>query len=157
MSGSASPSEVVRALMQGISSGAWDGLHDWYAEDAGIEYPFALPVPTRLEGRQAIRDYFALAALSPLRLRLRDMVVRETADPEVVVAEWTYDGEGADGRAFQVANIQVTRVRDGKILSSRDYHNHFVLTEAMGRLPRLLAALEGGQGRPPRTESPPDP
>lgn len=85
------------------------------------------------------------------------MVVHETADPEVVVAEWTYDGEGADGRAFQVANIQVTRVRDGKILASRDYHNHFVLTEAMGRLPRLLAALGGGQRQPPATESAHDP
>src|SRR5580698_7463375 len=153
----ATPRDVVMALMQGISDGAWEGLHDWYAEDAVVEYPFALPVPTRLEGRQAIRDYFALAARSPLRLRLRDMVVRETADPEVVVAEWTYDGEGADGRAFQVANIQVTRVRDGKILTSRDYHNHFVLTEAMGRLPRLLAALGGGQRQPPATESAHDP
>jgi ketosteroid isomerase-like protein len=141
MSDPASPRDVVTALMQGISDGAWDGLHDWYAEDAVVEYPFALPAPTRLEGRQAIRDYFALAARSPLRLRLRDMVVHETADPEVVVAEWTYDGEGANGRAFQVANIQVTRVRAGKIVASRDYHNHFVLTEAMGRLPRLLAAI----------------
>lgn len=80
----ASPSEVVRALMQGISSGEWKRLHDWYAEDAVVEYPFALPAPTRLQGRQAIKDYFALAARSPLRLRLRDMVVHETADPEVV-------------------------------------------------------------------------
>ena len=132
--------------MRGISGGEWDGLHDWYAEDAVVEYPFALPAPTRLEGRQAIKDYFAVAARSPLRLRLRDMVVHETADPEVVVAEWTYDGEGASGRPFQVANIQVTRVRAGKIVSSRDYHNHFVLTEAMGRLPRLLAAMDGRPG-----------
>jgi len=144
--GVATPREVVEALMQGISDGAWDGLHDWYAEDAVVEYPFALPTPTRLEGRQAIKDYFALAARSPLLLQLRDMVVHETADPEVVVAEWTYDGQAASGRAFQVANIQVTRVRAGQIVSSRDYHNHFVLTEAMGRLPRLLAAIDGGQG-----------
>ena len=141
----ASPPEVVTALMKGISDGAWDGLHDWYADDAVVEYPFALPAPTRLQGRQAIRDYFALVAKSPLRLSLRDMVVHETADPEVVVAEWTYDGQGAGGRTFEVANIQVTRVRAGRIVSSRDYHNHFVLTEAMGGLPRLLATIDGGQ------------
>jgi ketosteroid isomerase-like protein len=146
MPGPASPREVVTALMQGISGGTWDGLHDWYAEDAVVEYPFALPSPTRLEGRQAIRDYFALAAKSPMRLLLRDMVVHETADPEVVVAEWTYDGQAASGRAFEVANIQVTRVRAGKIVTSRDYHNHFVLTEAMGRLPRLLAAIASNPG-----------
>jgi uncharacterized protein len=143
---SPSPREVVTALMQGISKGAWDDLHDWYAEDAVVEYPLALPAPTRLEGRQAIKDYFALAARSPLQLQLRDMVVLETTDPEVVVAEWTYDGQGVGGREFQVANIQATRVRDGKIVTSRDYHNHFVLTQAMGRLPRLLAVIEGGQG-----------
>src|SRR5271169_933067 len=100
MGGPASPRDVVTALMQGISNRAWDNLHDWYAEDAVVEYPFALPIPTRLAGRQAIKDYFAVASRSPLRLHLRDMVVRETTDPEVVVAEWTYDGESVDGRAF---------------------------------------------------------
>ena len=148
MSEPASPREVVEALMRGISNGAWADLHTWYAEDAVVEYPFALPTPTRLDGVQAIRKYFAAAATSPLQLQLRNMIVHETADPEVVVAEWDYDGMvTTTGRSFQVSNIQVSRVRNGKIIASRDYHNHVVLAEATGRLAPLVARLTGG-GKP---------
>jgi ketosteroid isomerase-like protein len=78
----------------------------------------------------------------PLELQARNVVVRETSDPEVVVAEWDYDGlVTSTNRSFQVANIQVSRVRDGQITASRDYHNHFVLADVLGRLPALLVAL----------------
>jgi uncharacterized protein len=45
------------------------------------------------------------------------------------------------GRSFQVSNIQVSRVRNGQIVASRDYHNHLVLAEVLGQLPMLLTAL----------------
>ena len=145
MSEPASPRQVVEALMRGISDGAWGELHKWYAADAVVEYPFALPVPTRLDGIQAIEKYFAAAARLPLKLQMRNMIVHETADPEVVVAEWDYDGlVTTTGRSFQVSNIQVSRVRDGKIVGSRDYHNHVVLAEALGGLGPLLERLGGG-------------
>jgi ketosteroid isomerase-like protein len=138
------PREVVEAVMRGIADEAWSDLHVWYADDAVIDYPFGLPQPSRLEGIDAIRDYFAGASKLPVRLRARDMVVHQTADPEVVIAEWDYDGlVKTTGRAFQVSNIQVSRVRDGKIVTSRDYHNHAAMAEAMGRLPRLVAAMTG--------------
>ena len=87
MSDTPSPQQVVEAIMQSISDGAWQDLHRWYADDATVDYPFALPSPTRLEGIEAIRRYFAGAARLPLQLKTRDMVVRQTTDPEVVVAE----------------------------------------------------------------------
>lgn len=143
MSNPPSPREVVEALMRGISDGAWHGLHEWYAADATVDYPFALPAPSRLDGRDAIQKYFAGAARLPLQMTLRDMVVHETADPEVVVAEWNYDIRATDtGRSFQVANVQVSRVRNGKIVESRDYHNHALLAGALGRLPAVLERLK---------------
>ena len=70
------------------------------------------------------------------------MVVHETADPGVVVAEWDYEGVvTTTGRSFQVSNIQVSTIRDGKIVASRDYHNHVVLAGVTGRLPSLLDAI----------------
>ena len=134
MSEPATPRQVVEALMQGISQGAWQDLHALYADDAIIDYPFAVPSPMRIEGLQAIQRYFASAARLPLKLQTRNMVVHETADPEVVVAEWDYDClVTTTSRAFAVSNIQVTRVRDGKIAASRDYHNHAAMAAAMGR------------------------
>lgn len=128
--------------MRGISDERWDELDEFYADAAVVEYPFALPAPMRLAGREDIQRYFAAAAQLPLRLHVRDMVVRETADPEVVVAEWDYDGlVTTTGRSFRVSNIQVSTVRDGKIVASRDYHNHLVLADVTGRLAAVIEAL----------------
>jgi uncharacterized protein len=128
--------------MRGIEDERWDELDRLYADDAVVEYPFALPAPMRLDGRDAIRRYFAAAAASPLQLRAHNMVVHETADPEVVVAEWVYEGRvTTTRRSFRVSNIQVSTVRDGRIVTSRDYHNHVVLAAVTGRLPSLLDAV----------------
>jgi ketosteroid isomerase-like protein len=67
-----------------------------------------------------------------LRLRLTDCLIRETSDPEVIVAEYDYDGEATrTGKRFTVANIQVFRVRDGRIIASRDFHDHAALSSAL--------------------------
>ena len=81
-------------------------------------------------------------------MKARNMIVHDTSDPEVVVAEWDYDGQvTTTGRSFQVSNIQVSRVRDGRIVLSRDYHNHVVLAEVMGRLPSVVASLTAATKR----------
>jgi hypothetical protein len=72
---SASPQEVLERLLHGISDQRWLELHELYAEDAVVEYPFALPAPTRLQGRDAIQRYFAAVARTPLRFLAREVVV----------------------------------------------------------------------------------
>jgi uncharacterized protein len=52
-----SPRDVLDRLLEGIAGGDWQ-LHDLYSNDAVIEYPFALPKPRRLDGKEAIRRYF---------------------------------------------------------------------------------------------------
>ncbi|GAA2157523.1 nuclear transport factor 2 family protein [Actinomadura napierensis] len=127
------PRAVFEQLSAGISAGRWHELADLYAEDAVVEQPFALPpAPPRLEGRVTIAEHFRRAAAGPLHLRTRDVVVHETDDPEVIVAEFDYDGRvAATGHVFRVSNVQVLRVRDGRIVESRDYHDHRGLARAM--------------------------
>jgi ketosteroid isomerase-like protein len=111
-----SPGEVVEALMQGISTGAWKELHTWFSDDAVVEYPFALPSPTRLEGKEAIKKYFAAVSAYPMKLTMRDMVVHETSDPEVVVAEWDYDGlVTTTGHAFRGRTSQLPGCATAKL------------------------------------------
>jgi uncharacterized protein len=142
MSEPLSPRQVVETLMQRISDAAWQELDGLYADEATVEYPFALPAPMRLDGREVIRKYFAAVAARPLRLQTRNMVVHETTDAEVVVAEWDYDGlVTTTGRSFRVSNVQVATIRDDKIVASRDYHNRVVLADVTGRLPSLPAAI----------------
>jgi ketosteroid isomerase-like protein len=135
VSGSASSRDVIQRLLEGISQGRWQELDELYAEDAVVEYPFALPSgPERLAGRSAIRRYFAAVARLPLELKAHHVVVHETKDSEVVIVEYDYDGlVTTTGRSFQVSNIQVSKVRDGQIVLSRDYHNHPVLADAVAR------------------------
>lgn len=139
---SAGAREVLEHLIRGISDGGWLELHELYAEQAVVEYPFALPAPARLDGRGAIQRYFAAVARMPLELRAHNIVMHETTDPGVIVVEYDYDGlVTTTGSAFQVSNIQVSTVRDGQIVKSRDYHNHVVLADVTGRLPDLISAF----------------
>jgi ketosteroid isomerase-like protein len=46
--------------------------------------------------------------------------------------EYEYDVEvTTTGQAFTVPNILVIRVRDGRIVASRDYHDHHVMRAAL--------------------------
>jgi ketosteroid isomerase-like protein len=142
MSDPTSPRSVLESLLQGISVGKWNDLADLYAQDAVVEMPFAPSVPTRLEGREAVRARFAAAAGGPLGVQASNVVVHDTGDPEVVIAEFDYDGQvTTTGRSFRVANIQVLRVRNGQIVASRDYHNHLAIAAALGQLHELLSSL----------------
>ena len=142
---SPSPQEVHERLIHGIADRRWQVLHELYTHDTLVEYPLAVPAPERLEGRAAVQRYFAAVARMPLELQARNIVMHVTSDPQVIVAEWDYDGlVTTTNRSFQVSNIQVSRVCNGQIVASRDYHNHLVLADVLGRLPALLAALAKG-------------
>jgi ketosteroid isomerase-like protein len=119
-----SPTEVFRRLIEGIGEGHWPQLADLYAEDAVVDMPMH-PQRVHIEGRSAVRQHFAAAARGPVALRPHHVVVHTTTDPEVIVAEFEYDGVNrATGKKFTVANVQVLRVRDGLIVATRDYHDH---------------------------------
>ncbi|MFD5461781.1 nuclear transport factor 2 family protein [Kitasatospora sp. NPDC127059] len=140
-----SPREVFTKLLDGIGAGRFAELADLYAEDAVVEIVFAPVGPRRFEGRSVIRERFMeLATSVPVELTPANVVIRETDDPEVIVSEWDYRGRHlATGRTFSSPNIQVLRVRDGLIVSSRDFHDHLALVLAGGNLPHLVEALEG--------------
>jgi len=124
--------EAIRRHLARFDDAITPELADAYDEAAVVEQPFLPGDAHRLEGRDAIRRHFAAAAAMPLRLRVRNLVVHETADPEVVIAEYDYDGHvSTTGRTFTVANIQVFRVRNGLIVASRDYHDHARLGQAL--------------------------
>ncbi|MCF3131516.1 nuclear transport factor 2 family protein [Streptomyces olivochromogenes] len=140
-----SPRDVFHKLLDGITAGRFSELADLYAEDTVVETVFEPLGPRQFEGRGTLRERFAqVAAHSPIELTSSNVVVRETDDPEVIVAEWDYQvHHRVTGRTFEAANIQVLRVRDGLIVNSRDYHDHLALIMGSNGLPQLVAALEG--------------
>ncbi|GAB3970487.1 hypothetical protein GCM10029978_043860 [Actinoallomurus acanthiterrae] len=134
------PREVFERLIAGVTSGDWDALPGLYAEDAVVVHPMAASREP-LVGREALRRHFAGAAELSLRMSVRDVVVHETADPEVVIGEFAYVGEvTTTGRRFTVRNVFVWRVRDGLIVEARDYADHLRFGVAIGRPPGADAA-----------------
>jgi uncharacterized protein len=128
----ATPTEVVTRLLEGITARNWDQLSDLYADDVVIDVPFAVPGGTRIAGRQDVHAHFAAAADGPLAFTADHVVIYRTDDPEVVVSEYEYAGRVATtGKSFRFRNVQVVRVRDGRIVESRDYHDHRALERAL--------------------------
>jgi ketosteroid isomerase-like protein len=118
---------------------------DLFAEDGVMEYPFALPgQPRQLRGREEIRAYFAAVggARQLFAMDGVDALVRETDDPEVVVAEIEHHGRSlATGEAYRFRALGVIRVRDGQIVSYQDYMDPIAVARLLGRTADLAAAL----------------
>lgn len=127
---SSRPREVFDQLITRIAEGRRVEIADLYAKDAVVEAPFRMPEPIRFEGREQLRAHFT-RDLPVEFLKAAVTAAHETTDPEVIVVEYDYDLRiKANGREVTIANIQVLRVRDGLIVSSRDFHNHWALAEA---------------------------
>ncbi len=100
---------------------------DLLAEDAVIEFPFALPGrPARFEGREQFLE-FAQPEQAALPVRfddIRDVVIHDTTDPEVIVVEYVMAGTfTTTGQQAEAPFVSVLRVRDGRIVLWREYQN----------------------------------
>jgi ketosteroid isomerase-like protein len=133
--------ELVRRMVAGEEV-EFAGL---FAADGVLAYPFAFPgQPPELHGREAIRGYFAQLAGRRAAFVMAgvDAVIRETDDPEVVVAEITHHGHSTVTDApYQFKALGVIRVRDGEIVRYDDYMNPVALASLLGRTRELAAAL----------------
>jgi ketosteroid isomerase-like protein len=104
-----------------------NGQADLYAADGVLEWPFAPEgVPRRVEGREEIRKLLVRlhegTRRAPATVGEGDasVVWHETADPEVGIAEIDARMTTADG-TVQRTLVQIYRVRDGEIVSLRDF------------------------------------
>ncbi|BCJ31395.1 nuclear transport factor 2 family protein [Actinocatenispora sera] len=123
MSDPAGPRQVFESLLRGITSGNLADLWQLYAEDCVVEIPFARPEPIRLAGLAAMKEHFSNPLANRITLAAEDVEVHQTDDPELIVGEWRYRLTAGDKTA-ETRNIQVMRVRAGKIVWSRDFHDH---------------------------------
>lgn len=157
---STDPAEVVVAVCEGVSrlvggrldpaerEAQLDQLAALYAERTDVRHPFAPGGGPVLRTRAELRRHFATASGLAEGIQRFDPVVlhvHRTADPEVVVTEYRYEGSAAD-RPVSFTNILVTRVRDGMIVESRDYADHIAAARSFGQLPALAATL-AAEGR----------
>lgn len=115
-----SNTDIVTAFHAAMRHKSPDELADLYAEDGLHEFPFGGLAP--FEGREAIRaGYTAMWGGMRGEVReVRDVVVRQTTDPEVVVVEQTAVAV-LDGTEVRVPGLLVLRIQNDAITHTRDY------------------------------------
>ena len=141
---SPTPREVFLRLVNGVANGEFDSLPELYAEQTDVRHPMWPGGTPALTSRDDLRRHFAPGATigEVVRFRPDAIVVHETQDPEVIVAEFEYRGTViATGEPYTVPAVFVMRVRDGEIVESRDYIDHLTSARARGQLDQVLAAV----------------
>jgi len=130
----ASPTEVFHRLVEAVAERKQsDIVDDCYAEDVVVEHPFMIPEPTTTKGREQLRERMTNLKNLPITMEIGDVVVHETVDPEVIVGQFeSRITSKRTGKRITTWNILVLRVRNGLIVSSRDYHNHAALAAFIG-------------------------
>src|SRR5262245_41346173 len=106
---------AIERLLAGIGEGRWSELADLYAPDVVVEQPMRPPRRLRIEGRDEVRRHFEAAAGGGFTIHPTNVVIHQTLDPELVIAEFEYELRYGD-RTTTSANVQVMRVRDGLIV-----------------------------------------
>lgn len=117
---STDPKTVVTRYIEAARDGMSAVIRDSFAPDATWEYPGDLPLSGTYRGIDAIVSEFLAGAsnlLAEVRLELGTVV----AEGELVAAEWTATGSSKDGTPYRNRNIGLFTVRDGKIVSVREY------------------------------------
>jgi uncharacterized protein len=149
MPATATARQVAERLLQATTGSDPGEIADCYAPAVVIEMPFAVAplYPDRIETtREELRARFRAGTAVRRYRRLSDVTIHETADPEVVIAEYELHGElTATGEPFSQRFAMVMTVRDGQIVHSRDYTNPVTGARLLGRVPELVAALGDGQ------------
>jgi ketosteroid isomerase-like protein len=144
------PREVFYRLVDGVArlvagdTAQVDRLAELYAEHTEVTHPMNPLGDTPLRTRADLRRHFAgspgRTATALQDFHADDIVIHETADPEVIVAEFNYEGTGAGG-PFSLPCVFVMRIRDGLIVSSRDYSSRLGFARAVGEMDSLFREL----------------
>ncbi|HWG13858.1 MAG TPA: nuclear transport factor 2 family protein [Streptosporangiaceae bacterium] len=117
------PAQVLEQRRRLIIDQDVEGFIALFAPNGVMEMPFGgSGLPDRVEGQAAIAELSRRAADGLRFDDFENVVVHETGDPEVVVAETvTRATHLKSGKPFVAPSIQVFRIRDGKILLFRAY------------------------------------
>jgi uncharacterized protein len=106
-----------------------DAYAAMFTEDGVFEAPLlppGYPLPHRTVGRDAIsagsRAYQQIPGYQgTVNFEQSAYVLHETADPDVFIAEIDTVFDGANGERTTMSLVKIFRVRDGQIVSLRDY------------------------------------
>jgi ketosteroid isomerase-like protein len=137
------PRDVFLALVKGICEERLDDVLALYAEKTDVSHPFDALRGHGFSSRAELREHFSRRpSRQPVKIHPANILIHETADPEVIVAEFDYAGTNLETRqGFSYRCVFIMRVRNGEIVESRDYVDHLSSAEARGSLGVLVSEI----------------
>ena len=132
--------EVVEQVMRASREQDTERFVSLFAPDGYVEWPYRpAGLPGRVQGRRQLREFLTGQANGLVRFdEYRNRVIHESTDPEVVIVE--YEAHGTvipTGAPLHQTIIAVLRIRDGLVVSYRDYLNPLVLAETLAAVADL--------------------
>ncbi|MEV6054818.1 nuclear transport factor 2 family protein [Streptomyces sp. NPDC052107] len=139
----AAPCDVLRHFLRLTADGPSEAMADLFGTDAVLEMPYLPPgAPAQQPGRDAFRAHLREGAKLQKFHAVDHVQVRETDDPELVVAEYRLHGRVlATRRRFAFDMVMFARVQDGLITWSRTYSNPLDGATAFDTAEYLLTAI----------------
>ena len=130
------PKSVVVRYIEAARDGMSAVIRDSFAPDATWEYPGDLPLSGTYRGVEEIVDTFlgGAAELMAPGTKVAIELVNAIADGDQVAAEWTSRATSRNGTPYRNRNVGIFTVRDGKIVSVREYTDTLHVAQAL--LPR---------------------
>ncbi|GAA2707800.1 MULTISPECIES: nuclear transport factor 2 family protein [Streptomyces] len=120
---STEPKDVVRTYFDALAAGDQDAIWNAWAADGSCWYAGDLPISGTWEGREQVINGFLATAFAHLDPE-REVGLRVTnlfGEGDQVFVEWDSWATGRTGRPYQQKNSGVFTIRDGKIVSMREY------------------------------------
>ncbi|KFA88014.1 nuclear transport factor 2 family protein [Archangium violaceum] len=115
-----------------------------FTDDAVVEFPYAagLGLPERLEGREAIRQYFMDTPKHFLGLTFTNVRRYPTTEPDVALAEAHGSATiAATGSTYEQDYVMLVKARNGRISLYREYWNPVPGIRAFGGEQNLRKAV----------------
>jgi uncharacterized protein len=127
------PKSVVIRYIEAARDGMSAVIRDSFAPDATWEYPGDLALSGTYRGVEEIVGTFlgGAAELMAPGTKVAIELVSAIADGDQVAAEWTSRATSRNGTPYHNRNVGIFTVRDGKIVSVREYTDTLHVARAL--------------------------
>jgi ketosteroid isomerase-like protein len=136
--------QIVAKLVESFRTNDIDAIVALYADDTLISVEFDLPDRREIHGAADLER--TLRSRPPRRmyadLQVSDLTFTDCVDPDTVIAEWVYTSHIGEEKVIN-RNLIIVQIKDGKIVRSRDYHNHITRAVADGSVPQIIKTIDG--------------
>jgi ketosteroid isomerase-like protein len=126
--------QLTREWLDMVAMGPADAWTGRVADDVLIRLPYAPPgVESELRGFKHARETLSHHWKTKKSFAWRDVVIRKTEDPELVVTTARSEVVLMNGQPYANNYIMLTRIRDGKIVEHVEYFNPLPIMEMLKR------------------------